>query len=78
MSDEFDSAVTASLNQTAATNARIGFSAAVDTNPDAHAEDLRIARRTGLPVPTVTNMPQEARRQDSMLLDNLRFRCSWH
>lgn len=63
---DYDAAVTASLTQTAAAEARIGFSAAADTNPDAHAEDLRIARRTGLPVPTVTNLPQEARRQDAM------------
>ncbi|MGV8955307.1 MAG: hypothetical protein ACOH2M_29695, partial [Cypionkella sp.] len=54
------------MNQSAATDARIGFSVAIDTNPDTHAEDLRIARRTGLPLPTVTGLPQEARRQDAM------------
>jgi GNAT superfamily N-acetyltransferase len=68
MSDEFDfdGAVAASLTQSKAQEARIGFAAATDTNPDAYAEDLRIARRTGLPTPTVAALPLEAKRQDAI------------
>lgn len=66
MSNEFDAAVAASLQPDTAQSARVGFSVATDTNPDAYAEAQRVARRTGVPVDTVLNMPKEMKRQDTM------------
>ena len=63
MSDDFDAAVAATLQPSPAQAARVGFSVAADTNPDAHAEALRVARRTGVPVDTVLAYPQEMKRQ---------------
>lgn len=74
MSDEFDAAVAATLQPDPAQSARVGFSAAADTNPDAYAEAQRVARRTGVPVDTAFNMPKEMQRQDaigSMNFDSL-------
>lgn len=64
--DPFDAAVAASLQPAPARAARIGFAVAQDTDPDAYAEAQRVARRTGVPVDTVLNMPREMRRQDAM------------
>lgn len=66
MSNEFDYAVTASLQPDAAQAARVGFSVAADTNPDAYAEAKRVARRTGVPADTVFSMPAEIKRQDAI------------
>lgn len=66
MSNEFDAAVSATLQSDQAHAARIGFSAAMDTNPDAYAEAQRVARRTGVPVETALNMPKEMKRQDAI------------
>lgn len=66
MSNEFDDAVTAAMQPDQAQAARIGFSVAADTNPDAYAEARRVARRTGVPVDTVLAMPKEMQRQDAM------------
>jgi len=66
MSNEFDAAVAASLQPDQGQAARIGFSVAADTNPDAYAEAQRVARRTGVPVDTVLNMPKEMKRQDAL------------
>lgn len=63
MSEDFDAAVASTLQPSPAQAARVGFSVAADTNPDAHAEALRVARRTGVPVDTVTAYPQEMKRQ---------------
>lgn len=63
MSDDFDAAVASTLQPSPAQAARVGFSVAADTNPDAHAEALRVARRTGVPVDTVLAYPQEMKRQ---------------
>ena len=40
MSDDFDAAVASTLQPSPAQAARVGFSVAADTNPDAHAEAL--------------------------------------
>lgn len=66
MSNEFDAAVAASLQPDQSQAARVGFSVATDTNPDAYAEAQRVARRTGVPVDTVLTMPKEMKRQDAM------------
>ncbi|MDR1351514.1 MAG: hypothetical protein LBJ59_12210, partial [Zoogloeaceae bacterium] len=68
MNNEFDDAVAATLNpdHQAAQDARIGFSVAVDTHPDAYAEARRVARRTGVPVDTVLALPKEMKRQDAV------------
>ena len=66
MSNEFDAAVAATLQPDQGQAARVGFSVAADTNPDAYAEAQRVARRTGVPVDTVFAMPQEMKRQDAI------------
>ena len=66
MSNEFDAAVAATMQPDQGQAARVGFSVAVDTNPDAYAEAQRVARRTGVPVDTVLNMPKEMKQQDTM------------
>jgi hypothetical protein len=66
MSNEFDDAVSASMQPDLGQAARVGFSAAADTNPDEYAEAQRVARRTGVPVATVLGMPKEMKRQDTM------------
>lgn len=66
MSNEFDAAVTATMQPDQGQAARVGFSVAADTNPDAYAEAQRVARRTGVPVDTVLNMPKEMKQQDTM------------
>lgn len=64
--NDYDDLITQSLQPDPAQAARIGFSAAADTNPEAYAEARRVARRTGVPVDTVLNLPQEMKRQDRM------------
>lgn len=74
MSNEFDAAVAATLQPDPAQSARVGFSVAAGTNPDAYAEAQRVARRTGVPVTTVFAMPDEMKRQaavGSIDFDNL-------
>ena len=66
MSNEYDAAVAATLRPDLGQAARVGFSVAADTNPDAYAEAQRVARRTGVPVDTVLNMPKEMKQQDTM------------
>lgn len=66
MSNEFDAAVAATMQPDQGQAARVGFSVAADTNPDAYAEAQRVARRTGVPVDTVLNMPKEMKRQDAV------------
>ncbi|MFN3543719.1 MAG: JAB domain-containing protein [Thiobacillus sp.] len=66
MSNEFDAAVAATMQPDQGQAARVGFSVAADTNPDAYAEAQRVARRTGVPVETVLNMPKEMKKQDTM------------
>ena len=66
MSNEFDAAVAATMQPDQGQAVRVGFSVAVDTNPDAYAEAQRVARRTGVPVDTVLNMPKEMKQQDTM------------
>lgn len=66
MSNEFDTAVAAAMQPDQGQAARVGFSAAADTNPDAYAEAQRVARRTGVPVDTVLAMPKEMARQDAV------------
>lgn len=63
MSNEFDDAVAAAMQPAPGQAARLGFSVAADTNPDAYAEAQRVARRTGVPVDTVFSMPSEMKRQ---------------
>lgn len=63
MSNEFDDAVAAAMQPAPGQAARLGFSVAADTNPDAYAEAQRVARRTGVPVDTVFSMPTEMKRQ---------------
>lgn len=64
MSNEFDAAVATSMQPDTAQAARLGFSIAADTNPDAYAEAQRVARRTGVPVDTALNLPKEMKLQD--------------
>ncbi|CAN7501028.1 hypothetical protein LJR074_003474 [Acidovorax sp. LjRoot74] len=64
--NEYDDLITQSLQPEPAQAARIGFAAAVDTNPEAYAEARRVAKRTGVPVDTAFNLPQEMKRQDRM------------
>jgi hypothetical protein len=66
MSNEFDAAVAAAMQPDQGQAARVGFSVAADTNPDAYAEAQRVARRTGVPVDTVLNKPKEMKQQDTM------------
>lgn len=66
MSNEFDAAVAAAMQPDQGQAARVGFSVAADTNPDAYAEAQRVAQRTGVPVDTVLNMPKEMKQQDTM------------
>ncbi len=66
MNNEFDAAVAASMQPDQGQSARIGFAVAQDTDPDAYAEAQRVARRTGVPVDTVLNMPKEMKRQDAI------------
>ena len=66
MNNEFDDAVASSMRADAAQSARVGFSVASDTNPDAYAEAQRVARRTGVPVDTVLAQPSEMKRQDAI------------
>lgn len=66
MSNEFDAAVAATIQPDQGQAARVGFLVAADTNPDAYAEAQRVARRTGVPVDTVLNMPKEMKKQDTM------------
>lgn len=66
MTENYDAAVAATLQPDPAQSARVGFSAATDTNPDAYAEAQRVARRTGVPVDTVFAMPKEMKRQDTI------------
>lgn len=66
MSNEFDTAVAAAMQPDQGQAARVGFSVAADTNPDAYAEAQRVARRTGVPVDTVLAMPKEMARQDAV------------
>lgn len=66
MSNEFDAAVAATMQPDQGQAARVGFSVAADTNPDAYAEAQRVARRTGVPVDTVLSMPKEMKQQDTM------------
>lgn len=63
MSNEFDAAVVSSLQSNQGQAARVGFSVAADTNPDAYAEAQRVAQRTGVPVSTVLAYPNEMKRQ---------------
>lgn len=63
---DYDAAVAASLQPSLSIGARLGVMSAVDTNPDSYAEAKRIAGRTGVPVDTVFNQPQEMKRQDKM------------
>ncbi|MBW8461312.1 hypothetical protein, partial [Acidovorax sp.] len=72
--NDYDDLITQSLQPEPAQAARIGFAAAVDTNPEAYAEARRVAKRTGVPVDTAFNLPQEMKRQDrvgSMDFDRL-------
>lgn len=64
--NDYDDLITQSLQPEPAQAARIGFAAAVDTNPEAYAEARRVAKRTGVPVDTAFNLPQEMKRQDRM------------
>ncbi|MBU0593363.1 MAG: hypothetical protein KKH74_06450 [Gammaproteobacteria bacterium] len=64
MSNEFDAAVSATMQPEPAQAARVGFTVAADTNPDTYAEAQRVARRTGVPVDTALAMPEEMKRQD--------------
>jgi len=64
--NEFDAAVAASSQPDAAQSARVGFSVAADTNPDAYAEAQRVARRTGVPIDTVFAQPDEMKKQSAM------------
>lgn len=66
MSNEFDAAVAATMQPDQGQAARVGFSVAADTNPDAYAEAQRVAQRTGVPVDTVLAMPKEMARQDAV------------
>jgi len=67
MSDmEYDAAVAAALAPEPAQAARVGFDAAVDTNPDTYAEARRVARRTGVPVDTALALPKDVARQDTL------------
>jgi hypothetical protein len=66
MSDDYDAAVAASMQPSIAQSARVGFSIAADTNPDAYAEAQRVARRTGVPVDTAMAMPDEMKKQSAM------------
>lgn len=61
---EYDYLITQTKQADIAQAARVGFSIAADANPDAYAEAQRVARRTGVPVDTVLNMPKEMKRQD--------------
>ncbi|WP_334157925.1 hypothetical protein [Oryzomicrobium sp.] len=67
MSNEFDAAVIAAMQPDQGQAARVGFSVAADTNPDAYAEAQRVARRTGVPVTTVFAMPKEMKRQAAVM-----------
>lgn len=72
--NDFDAAVAATLQPDNAQAARVGFATAIGTNPDEYAEARRVAQRTGVPVDTVLNLPQEMKRQDavgSIDFDNL-------
>jgi hypothetical protein len=62
MSDDIELAVDQSLNSQG-TAARIGFAAAVGTNPDQYAEAQRVASKTGMSVDSAMALPKEARRR---------------
>lgn len=63
---EYDDLVAKSMQPDPAQAARAGVSVAADTNADAYAEAQRVARRTGVPVDTVLNLPKEMKRQDAV------------
>ena len=63
---EYDDLITQTKQADVAQAARVGFSIAADANPDTYAEAQRVARRTGVPVDTVLNMPKEMKRQEAV------------
>lgn len=68
MPNEFDTAVESALGgfkpaAETAQAARLGMSQAVGTNPDLYAELSRVAQKTGVPMTTALNMPDEVKRQ---------------
>lgn len=64
--NNYDDLIAQTKQADTAQSARIGFSVASETDPDSYAEAQRVARRTGVPVDTVLNMPKEMKRQDRM------------
>lgn len=66
MSDEYDSAVAASLTPDTAQAARVGYAVGSGYDPQTYAEAQRAARLTGVPVETALNMPKEIKRQVDM------------
>lgn len=60
-----DEAVASVINGDRSESARVGFSAAIDTDPDYYAEARRVARRVGVPVETVINLPKETKRLEA-------------
>lgn len=66
MNNDYDALIAQTQQADIAQSARVGFAVAVDTNPDAYAEARRVARRTGVPVDTVLNLPKEMKRQDAV------------
>lgn len=64
--NEYDDLIAQNQQAETAKSARLGFSVASETDPDSYAEAQRVARRTGVPVDTVLNMPKEMKQQDRM------------
>lgn len=64
--NEYDDLIAQTQQADTAQSARLGFTVAADTNPDAYAEAQRVARRTGVPVDTVLNQPKEIKRQEAV------------
>ena len=64
--NDYDALIAQTQQADTAQSARIGFSVASETDPDSYAEAQRVARRTGVPVDTVLNMPKEMKQQDRM------------
>lgn len=63
---EFDDAVAASMQPDPAQASRVGYVSAMGTNPDDYAQAQQVARRTGVPVATVLNMPTEMKQKAAL------------
>lgn len=64
--NEYDDLIANPSQPAPGQSARVGFSVALDANPDEYAEARRVAQRTGVPVDTALNMPKEIKKRARM------------